>query len=325
MNKLLLVTSGGLLMAAALTAWSGRRVQQQALAAHGASARELSVAKEQMTRIAERTLAAKQDATALQAKLKQARASKTKATANALPKSQAPENTGSLTPEAAKLKELEAIAKTKDQFEDLADNRRRATNAYQSFFRELKLTPQQIEKFLKIREQRSERETVMGEMQKEGRITAAEREKLRLEQFQTDHAAYRELLGDAGFQRLLDYNRSTPAREIIASFGATAALAGAPFTSIELDRLVDVVVAAYARTGSGSWWSDRMFATWEIQPIDWHLAEPRLRVMMTDAQWKIFTSQNANIDGGGTTYFFNKFRTLASQAYKADRAAEKMK
>jgi hypothetical protein len=229
---------------------------------------------------------------------------------------------------------LAAVARAKAKSEICANNRRQAASVYQSFFHDLKLTPDQIEAFMKICAMRDEREAVYLEMFGERVMTAGEREKVRAQDVPTEHAAFRELLGETGFRGLMEYNRSTAAREIIGSFGASAGWAGAPFTAAVLDRLVDVVVASYTPTG-GWGWDDRMYAPWQFQPIDWHLAEPRMRALMTDAQWRIFTSENpilssTNVSSFGRThmnqdsdYFSSKFRSLAYQALKGDRAAEK--
>jgi hypothetical protein len=336
MNKFPYLASGAAVSVAALMAWSGWRIQQQALAVDRSSADRVASVREELRRTEERVTTAQRETARLQARLEQLRLAARAIASLALKSSSAPaiESDAPLAPAAGKLNELAAVARAKAKSHYSADNQRQAASVYQSFFRDRKLTPQQIEAFIKLCAMRDEREAVYLEMFQEGVMTAGEREKLRTQDVPTEHAAFRELLGGTGFQRLTEYNRSTPAREIIGSFGASAGLAGAPFTAAELDRLVDVVVASYAPTG-GWWWDDRMYAPWQFQPIDWHLAEPRLRALMTDAQWTIFTSQNpvsssTNVSEFGRThmnqdsdYFSSKFRTLAYQAHKNDRAAEK--
>ncbi len=337
MKRPLYLASCAAVFVAAFIGWSGWRIEQEALDAERSRANRTASIREQIRRAEERITTTQQEKVRVHARLDHLRLA-ARALANPVSKSSSTLATESGAPPptaAGKLKELAAVARAKAKSEIRANNRRQTASVYQSFFHELKLTPEQIESFSEICAMRDQREAVYLEMFGERAMTASEREKLRAQDVLTEHAAFRELLGETGFQRLLDYNRSTTAREIIGSFGASAGLAGAPFTAAELERLVDVVVASYAPTG-GWGWGDRMYAPWQFQPIDWHLAEPRLRALMTDAQWTIFSTEspdsrrmNISLSTGrahlneDSSYSASKFRTLAYRAHISDRAAEK--
>lgn len=90
--------------------------------------------------------------------------------------------------------------------------------------------------------------------------------------------ARRALVGESGFRRWQEYNRTAVARNMISGFAGVAVMAGKPLTSQQLEQLVQVIA-----NGSSSYRSGQSVAL-PLKSIDWDFVDAQARPLMTDAQ-----------------------------------------
>lgn len=130
-----------------------------------------------------------------------------------------------------------------------------------------------------------------------------------------EHAVYRELLGEAGHRQFIDDQKKATPREIVGAFAAQALRAGLPFSADRLDAVVEAMAGAQIpKTG----WrrADGRFATLQFDPIDWDVADARVRPLLSEAEWNIDRFHTVERAG-------HRLRTPALQAKNADEARQK--
>jgi hypothetical protein len=307
--------------ASLLVAWNFHRDERAAVADRRLTSENLTRLSEELKNAELRLVAAEREQAALRERLgalqrktplgTQASARKPEATPTAAPATTVASET------VAKRKALDTIAKSKQEISTLASERLRFASVYQSFFRSLALSPEQIERFLDISARQHERMTDLGQMEREGLISKddATIAKIRADGVAAEHAAYRELLGEAGYRQFIDEQKKTTARVVMGSFAASALMAGLSINPNRLDQLVDAVASAQI-PGIGWRMGDGRYATWQFDPIDWDQADARVRSLLNDAEWTIYKSQS--VDRAS-----HRLRTIAYLAKLTDDAAKK--
>jgi hypothetical protein len=108
------------------------------------------------------------------------------------------------------------------------------------------------------------------------------------------------LLGEAGARQAMEFERTLPVREGVATIASTATLAGVPLTAAQSEQLLRVLVAATPRNPDD---------TLNMREIDWERVSEQARQFLSPAQWTIFTSVETD--------------SLAAFSAQLDRAVER--
>lgn len=185
--------------------------------------------------------------------------------------------------------------------------------ADEPFFRTLGLSATQIERYKMIAIEQSETGMDLGALVDEGIVSNNDPAiaKLRVAAQAKADMAYRELLGEEGYQRFQDYQRTGVARGITRGFAAAAVMAGDPVAAPQLENLVQVIA-----NGSSSYRSGQAVT---IDGIEWDIVDAGARSILSDAQWKLFKTSGDPI---GWTRTESKFRKAVSKAVQADAASK---
>jgi hypothetical protein len=176
-----------------------------------------------------------------------------------------------------------------EQLRDLAMNRAGLMPTYQSFFAARGLSPGQIERFIAISQNRFAANQDVSALVSQGVVAADDPgvEKLRA-QIKSEHdAAYRELLGEAGFGELQEIWRLEVARGLVTGFAGMATIYGAALARGQLEQLVRAVASADSGYQAGGRVSS------SLDTIDWDQVDAEARPLLTDAQWEIFKNMGA--------------------------------
>ena len=102
-------------------------------------------------------------------------------------------------------------------------------------------------------------------------------DKLGLQMRQECETAQRELLGEAGFRQLQDYERTADMRDLVRSMAGAATVAGTPFTPQQAEQLIQALAnanSAYRNGGKAS-----------VQNTDWDAVEAPARAILSDGQY----------------------------------------
>lgn len=326
MKTLFLAASVAILAGASGLAWQATRDEQAAARSRERIAAEATRAHEAARRAESRLAQAGQAAGEWRARLEALRRSTTPGAVAARPAAEIAAPAASpggnpVTPEAVAAKLADAREKTRDakkEIEFFARQRMWLANAYQPLFTALRLSPEQSERFVAIGMKRAETMSDLEVLKEEKLFSGADSVAANYEaKIRADEdAAYRELLGPAGYQRFLEYNRTASAREIFSGLAAAGVLAGIPFPPAQLEQFVQTAANNFTRPPVERpvfhWWSDDL--------IDWAKADAQLRPLMSEAQWQLFETHAP----GGTTErsrFKNKFDGVLEKARAAERAA----
>ena len=137
----------------------------------------------------------------------------------------------------------------------LATRRTELTAQYEAFWAARRLTESQIERFQAIMTEATARDldlksTMRGEALDESDPAIT---KLRDESEERTRAAQRELLGDADYGRLLDYERALPVRDFVDNLTSALVFMDAPLGGAQADRLTQVLAdanEAYRQSGN---------------------------------------------------------------------------
>ena len=135
---------------------------------------------------------------------------------------------------------------------------------FAALFRNLKLTPQQLEKFKDLLvEKRAAVADVMAAARTEGLTGRENRDELRAlvqnAQAEVD-ASIRTLLGESGFQQYESYEQTLPQRNTVERLGQRLSYTSAPLSVDQTERLVQVLAANPGERAAGSR-ANVMFAT----------------------------------------------------------------
>jgi hypothetical protein len=154
---------------------------------------------------------------------------------------------------------------------------------YASLFRALKLSPAQAAQFCDHLMRRAAAKSDLqaaAEAQRLPDQDTAVRELADRSEREYEEALLA-LLGEAGVRKAIEFERSLPVREGVATIASTATLAGVPFTPEQSEQMVRVVIAAAPRNPDD---------TLDLREIDWGRVSEQARQFLSQAQWTIFTS-----------------------------------
>lgn len=245
-----------------------------------------------------------------------------RATLVGLQKAKAASRPGPSAGPAASAQELEKkltearqhLEDPKAQLPQLAERRAGINAKFGVFLQKLGLAPAQIERFVDIRTKRYEHDMDLGALVKQGVVSSDDSVvvKLREQAAAEEAAAYRELLGESGFDRLHEYDRTAVARDLVTGFAAVAVIAGSPLARAELEQLVQAVANGCSNYRSGG------AVSWKNDTIDWEIVDAQARPFLTDAQWALFKN-NSYLPGFSISQ--SRFKAAIAKAAQADTAA----
>lgn len=197
----------------------------------------------------------------------------------------------------------------------LASWRARLMTSHGVFFRRMGLNASQVERFQNITarrwEQNRDLDDIQGEMAAAGNATAemaAAVARLKDQVKAECEAAQREVLGDAGYQALQDYERTVEMRTIVSKLAGTGAVTGMPFTPAQAEQLTQILANASRayRGGGAAVWSD----------VDWRQADEQARGVLSAPQM-IFI-QTVAPPLSGTDRFMSNIQNALAEAVKAE-------
>jgi hypothetical protein len=188
----------------------------------------------------------------------------------------------------------------------LASTRVSLAAKYAYLFRTLGLSSEQSEKFLDITLKRLEQnEDLVAVVRAQGlSVDDPVVDKLGLQMRQECEAAQRELLGEAGFRQLQDYERTADMRELVRSMAGAATVAGTPFTPQQAEQLIQVLANANDKYRSGGKAS--------VQNTDWGAVEAPARAILSETQYAFLQLSSRRLS--------RQADDLIGQARKADAA-----
>jgi len=178
---------------------------------------------------------------------------------------------------------------------------------YAYLFRTLGLSSEQSEKFLDITLKRVEQGVDLGAAVRAQGMSADDPvvDKLGLQMRQECETAQRELLGEAGFRQLQDYERTADMRELVRSTASAATVAGTPFTPPQAEQLIQVLANANDKYRSGGKAS--------VQNTDWDAVEAPARAILSEAQYAFLQLSSRRLS--------RQADDLIGRARKADAAS----
>ena len=118
-------------------------------------------------------------------------------------------------------------------------------------------------------------------------------------------AAQRELLGEAGFRQLQDFERTADMRELVRSAAGAATVAGTPFTPQQAAQLIQVLANANDKYRTGGKAS--------VQNTDWDAVEASARAILSEAQYSFLQLSSRRLS--------RQADDLIGRARKADAAS----
>lgn len=189
---------------------------------------------------------------------------------------------------------------------------------YRQFFEKLRLSPAQIERFVEINLKRFAADMDISALVKQGVVAGSDPAvaTLRADVKAEQDTAYRELLGESGFQQLEEEWRTEVAKGLVKGFAGMAVLEGVPFTAAQLQQLVQIVANADSSYRAGG------RVSYSMATIDWDLVDAQVRPLMSEAQWVLFNN-SANL-WAGYNWAYSRCRSAIEKAAQADTAALKV-
>lgn len=191
----------------------------------------------------------------------------------------------------------------------LADRRAALTTTYGPLARQLRLSPEQVERMqaalIKREEQRMD---IQATQRAQGLADSDPAVRQPLEKVDREYQqAQKDVLGEAGYARLKDYERSVYARELLAGIaGGAAVVAREPFTPQQAEQLFSAMVNASPnhRRGGG-------FLPYEV---DWSKVDEEAAKFLSPSQLAFFQTAEPPLPYGGR---------FQSQLYRTVEAAKK--
>jgi hypothetical protein len=150
---------------------------------------------------------------------------------------------------------------------------------YAYLFRTLGLSSEQSEKFLDITLKRREQNDDLIDVVRAQGMSVDDPvvDQLGLQMRQECEAAQRELLGEAGFRQLQDFERTADLRDLVRGMAGAATVAGTPFTPQQAEQLIQVLANANDKYRTGGKAS--------VQNTDWDAVEAPARAILSEAQY----------------------------------------
>ncbi len=187
------------------------------------------------------------------------------------------------------------------------------------FFRTMRFTPQQVERFLDIEMRRYARSL---DVETVGRARSLARDDaavvaLNAEIGKSHSAEMRAEFGDGMNERLMTFRETNWSRNIAAGFGGMATMAGMPIDAAQGEQLLAAIVAATERNTLG-----------RIETpcrIDWRVVDQQAKQILSAEQWNLFRTTEAPGHHGGGTRFVTELNDVLLQAARQEEAAARQR
>lgn len=136
----------------------------------------------------------------------------------------------------------------------LVAKRRDLGVAYGPFVAELGLPPDQAGRFLEIKLAAVEDTMDLNSTTRARNLPESDPavQAMRRQSEEMMHAAERDLLGEAGYQRLLEFERMLPARDYVGGIAASLVLSGDPISPAQASQLTQILAEASATYRNGA-------------------------------------------------------------------------
>lgn len=196
----------------------------------------------------------------------------------------------------------------------LMAGRPRWAGNFEPLFRELGVTRAQAETFLANFERREAKDADLVAAVESLGLSEEDPAALRLhEEVRAEfEAAQRALLGEAGYQRSEEFERSTPARDAVRGLAGVAVDAGVPLTRLQAEQLAQVLIESAHPTRPEGWLMPKT--------MDWARVDERARTILSEAQFALFQTTEPSLDGQGSR-FMGRVGRLIEQAQNAEATA----
>lgn len=136
----------------------------------------------------------------------------------------------------------------------LKGKRAEFATTYGPLFRTLNLSPVQIARFLEIAMKREKLQIDLEPARSGREAVVAKAATALIADGEADFdRAMLDLLGEPGAQQLAEFQRTLPARDLVARFAGTAVLANLPVTPAQADSLIQLLVQASTGSGRIGW------------------------------------------------------------------------
>jgi len=193
----------------------------------------------------------------------------------------------------------------------LAKTKAELSATYRPLFAKLQFTPPQIDVFERVVMNRAEQFMDLQATQEAQKLRPDDPALARMRARILDdfRDAQRQLLGEAGFAALQDYERGTSVREIVAGFAGGAVLvAREPLTPQQAEQLFQTIANASPRYRQGN--------TINTLEIDWARVDAEVQKFLTPSQFAFFQSAEPPLPIGG------RFQNQLYQKVEAAKKAE---
>lgn len=229
-----------------------------------------------------------------------------------------PEKPTAVTPKdlAAMVQNLRERETSEGQRRQLAWHRARLGESYQSFVQSLGLSPAGVQRFeAALLRQEEEHLDIMAVAREHGLTLMDPTLGGLWNQAETEYQdSQKELLGEDGYRKLQDYERTVSVRDFVRGFIGVTTLAGRPLSSQQAEQLVGIFAAtteSYAKGGK----VPALF-------VDWDAGLKRAQEVISPEQLKLIATYEPQGGVGGIAWMrFNKMLNDA-QHEDADRRAQ---
>ncbi len=184
---------------------------------------------------------------------------------------------------------------------------------YRQFFEKLGLSPAQIDRFVGIAMKGKESGRDLSALIKQGIVAENDPvvEKMKADIKTEMHSAYRDLLGESGFQQFQEFARTGIAKDMVKGYAGMALIAGAPVTAAQIEQLAQIVAHADSSGGSAN--------SYTSATIDWDLVDAQARPILSDEQWAVFRSCYCDV---GFRWAASRSASAIAKAVQADAASK---
>lgn len=177
------------------------------------------------------------------------------------------------------------------QVRALATRRAGLVDQFAPFYRRARLAPPQVQAFEDIWMRREESHGDLNAAAQSQDLSLSDPAvaKLRGEIFADYERAQRQLLGEAAYRELQDYERATSAWNIVRHVSAAATVRGVSLSREQMDGLADAIANASASYRSGQ--------SMSVADVDWGAVEVRTAEVLSARQWEFVRTMEP--PGGG--------------------------
>jgi hypothetical protein len=304
-KRFIIATAAAITALALVIGWKSFRAARAAESAVAAVTWNRANAEKDLRQEAARLATAEKDRSVLQSRLDELQ--KPKSTEKVTPPPLVVLNSLERVVKASLEKSAQIKEDPKVQNLALASTRVSLAAKYALLFRSLDLSSAQSEKFLDITLKRLEQnEDLVAVVRAKGiSVDDPVVDKLGLQMRQECETAQRELLGEAGFRQLQDFERTSDMRDLVRSMAGAATVAGTPFTPQQAEQLIQVLANANDKYRSGGKAS--------VQNTDWDAAEAPARAILSETQYAFLQLSSRRLS--------RQADNLIGQARKAEAAS----